>query len=254
MFGKDWTSEYYDVMEFYYWEPQHLGKIKNQNSRYNSAGKALSHIQNMEVSLNHMFNVFFRLAPSSFINQVIVEFFSKDTEEKFSLQGRYAVSEFSSLVQPDLLFSSDETNFSIEMKIGAKSSLEQVYKYGLLHWMEQKHTNSTKKSFLLYMNKNNFSDLWTERFSSVGELKKQTLILDIETLKAKAAKNENTHIEWDEVKHLVGETDIGFCTYSDFAALLKRFTAQFAGNNEASETIEKLFGGLYSELERRQLI
>lgn len=58
MFGKEWTSEYYDVMEFYYWEPQHLGKIKNPKSQYSNQLKSLEHIQNMEVSLNHMFNVF----------------------------------------------------------------------------------------------------------------------------------------------------------------------------------------------------
>ncbi len=253
MFGKDWTSEYYDVMEFYYWEPQHLGKIKNQNSRYNSAGKALSHIQNMEVSLNHMFNVFFRLAPSSFINQVISASFPVTIEENFLPQGRYAVSEFSSMVQPDLLFSSDETNFSIEMKIGSKSSLEQVYKYSLLHWLEQEHSTFTKKSFLLYMGRNSFSDLWTESFSTTEELKKQVLASDIDNLKIKVSKNETTSIKWEEVQSLLDNTAIAYCSYSEFATLLREFPIQLSEKSEAFETIEKLFNGLYLELERRGL-
>ena len=47
-----WNNEYYDIMNFYYWEPQHLGKIKNPNSKIQSIHDALSHIAKMEVSLN----------------------------------------------------------------------------------------------------------------------------------------------------------------------------------------------------------
>ncbi len=253
MFGKEWTSEYYDVMEFYYWEPQHLGKIKNPKSRYSNEKKALQHIQNMEVSLNHMFNVFFRLAPSSFINQMIANYFKRDIQDKFTPQGRYDVSKFSSLIQPDLLFSSEETNFSIEMKIGAKSSLTQVYKYSLLHWLEQKHSASQKESFLLYMGKNSFNDLWTESFSTIKELKKQVLTLDIDNLKIKASKNEAISIEWNEVQNLLDNTAIAYCNYSEFAALLKEFPMHLLDKSVASETLDKLFSGLYLELERRGL-
>ena len=140
MFGNKWTSEYYDVMEFYYWEPQHLGKIKNPKSRYNNQFKSLEHIRNMEVSLNHMFNVFFRLTPSKFVSDLLSTTCNVVADSKLSMQGRYDVRKFSKMVQPDLLFVSDNINFSIEMKIGAKSSLEQVYKYALLHWLEQQHS------------------------------------------------------------------------------------------------------------------
>ena len=254
MFGEEWTSEYYDVMEFYYWEPQHLGKIKNKESRFNNEKKALQHIQNMEVSLNHLFNVFFRLTPSSFTHKMISEFFNKKIEEKFTLQGRYAVSKFSALVQPDLLLSSNETNLSIEMKIGAKSTLEQIYKYALLHWLEQNQNKKTKKSLLLYIGKDDFTNLWSERFSTIEELKKNVLSSNIEKLQNKASKVESVEINWDEVQDLVGKTIITYCSYSQFASFLKIFIGQISVNSEASETIEKLFNGLYCELERRQLI
>jgi len=253
MFGKAWTSEYYDVMEFYYWEPQHLGKIRNKESRYNNAKEALEHIRNMEVSLNHMFNVFFRLAPSSFTNQIIDKYFKKDIKDKFKLQGRYSVSEFSALVQPDLLFSSKETNFSIEMKIGAKSSLEQVYKYSLLHWLEQEHNKKSKKSLLLYIGKDDFTSLWRERFSTIEELKEAVVTSDIEKLKTKASKIEKVEVNWDEVKKLVEETTVAYCSYSQFATMLKASANQLPKNNEATETVVKLFSGLYSELKGRGL-
>jgi hypothetical protein len=254
MNGNEWTSEYYDIMEFYYWEPQHLGKIKNPKSRYNNEKKALQHIQNMEVSLNHMFNIFFRLAPSAFINQVISNSFGKNIQDSFTLQGRYDILEFSSLVQPDLLFSSETTNFSIEMKIGAKSSLSQVYKYALLHWLEQQHSDSQKKSLLLYVGKGSFNDLWVEGFTSAVELKKQALNLDISKLRTNAAKKETIPIDWYAVQSVLDNTDIAYCSYSEFSMLLKAFLTHLTENSNESETIHKLFSGLYAELERRALI
>jgi len=254
MHGNEWTSEYYDIMEFYYWEPQHLGKIKNPKSRYTNEKKALQHIQNMEVSLNHMFNIFFRLAPSSFVNQVTTNCFGKNIQESFTLQGRYDILEFSSLVQPDLLFGSKTTNFSIEMKIGAKSSLSQVYKYALLHWLEQQYSNSQKKSILLYMGKGSFSDLWVESYASAEELKKQALNLDIGKLETKAAKKETIPIDWHAVQGVLDNTDIAYCSYSEFSTLLKGFSTQLLDKSDESETIHKLFSGLYLELERRELI
>jgi len=254
MIGNEWTSEYYDIMEFYYWEPQHLGKIKNPKSRYNNEKKALQHIQNMEVSLNHMFNIFFRLAPSSFVNQIITNCFGKNIQESFTLQSRYDILKFSSLVQPDLLFSSETTNFSIEMKIGAKSSLSQVYKYALLHWLEQQHSNTQKKSLLLYMGKGNFDDLWVESFAGVDELKKQVVSLDISKLKTKAVKKETIPIDWYEIQNMLNDTNIVYCSYSEFSTLLRKFSAQILDKSDESETIHKLFSGLYLELERRELI
>ena len=249
MFGKDWTSEYYDVMEFYYWEPQHLGKIKNPKSRYSNPVESLQHIQNMEVSLNHMFNVFFRLAPSGFINQLLNTTCKTNISDELSMQGRYAVKEYSTLVQPDLLLTSDNTNFSIEMKIGAKSSLEQVYKYALLHWLEQQHTHTHKQSVLLYIGKGDFQNLWSEKLIKPKDVIKAAIESDISNLKLRASKVEGVDINWNEVEGILSNTIIGYCNYADFESLL----GEYPGNN-SSETVVKLFGGLSSELKRRGLI
>jgi hypothetical protein len=244
MFGKEWTSEYYDVMEFYYWEPQHLGKIKNPKSQYSNQLKSLEHIQNMEVSLNHMFNVFFRLAPSHFTNTLLNKFCNTSIGDQFFMQGRYDIRRFSQLVQPDLLFTSDSANFSIEMKIGAKSSLEQVYKYALLHWLEQEYSGIKKKSILLYIGKNDFQSLWVDKFKNPIDVINSAIELDISNLKNKGLKVENIDIDWDEVKNILSNTIIGHCNYSEFSQLL-------SNNKDNNEVTGKLFNGLISELDRR---
>jgi len=261
----DWTSQYYDVSEFYYWEPQHLGKIKNPKSRYNNQQDVLDHIQNMEVSLNHMFNVFFRIVPSQFINTLLNETCNIDTspvihadaQDDFHMQGRYDVLKFSKLVQPDLLFTSGITNFSIEMKIGAKSSLEQVYKYALLHWLEEKHTGIKKESVLLYMGvKEDFSSLWSEQYPNPNEVIQAAIELDIDNLKIRALKVESIDINWNEVKGILKRTNISYCSYPLFSVILDTQKRRIQGESnspECKEMTRNLFDGMCSELSRRGL-
>ena len=49
----------YEIYDFLYFEPQHIGKIKNPKTTYNSSKKMIEHIKNLEVSLNHILNLFF---------------------------------------------------------------------------------------------------------------------------------------------------------------------------------------------------
>jgi len=253
MFGSEWTSEYYDVMDFYYWEPQHLGKIKNPRSKYHNPQKSLEHIQKMEVSLNHMFNVFFRLAPSNFTNNLLAEVCNICIEDKFSMCGSDVVMGFSKSVQPDLLFTSDDTNFSIEMKIRTKSSLEQVYKYALLHWLEQQHSNKNKQSVLLYIGIGSFQNLWSDKFISEQNLIDSVLSSDLNVLKSRVEKFENIDINWTEVDSILSNTIIRHCTYDDFNNLLNKYIKSSIVETISYETLTKLFNGLSLEMKRRRL-
>jgi|SaaInlLV_10m_DNA_3_1039740.scaffolds.fasta_scaffold15591_2 hypothetical protein len=253
MFGNKWTSEYYDAMEFYYWEPQHLGKIKNPSSRYNNQFQSLEHIQNMEVSLNHMFNTFFRLSPNGFTNSLLNTTCGVATNNKFLMQGRYDVRGFSNVVQPDLLFTADNINFSIEMKIGAKSSLEQVYKYALLHWLEQQHSGVERQSVLLYIGKGGFQDLWSEKFTNIQDVIDAAIQSNIDKLKTRAEKVEGMAIDWDEVENVLSKTVIGYCNYQDFSEILNNYSNSLHSDSDCYETVAKLFDGLTEELQRRGL-
>ena len=241
-------------MEFYYWEPQHLDKKKNIDNRYTNSDKALRHIQKREVSLNHMFNVFFRLAPSPLINFMHNAYYNEKINDNFTLQNRYSISQFSALIQPDLLFNSNTINFSIEMKIEAKSSLEQVYKYALLHWLEQKHSAISKQSYLFFIGKNDFSSLWKEKFPDIRTLKENLQDFDNEALKVKVKRKEKIEVNWEEVDTIANETKIAYCNYTNFSHLLKNYLSKVTSGCTADETLHKLVLGLSDELERRGLV
>jgi len=248
-----WTTEYYDIMEFYFWEPQHLDLVKKNGDKKNLAG-VLGHIQRMEVSLNHLFNLFFRLIPSDFSNRLLASYAALEHVAPLTFTGREDYEAFSRMVQPDLLLRSNTLNFSIEMKIGAKSSLEQVWKYSLLHWQEEQHTGVSKDSALLYIGKRDFRFLWKEKFQSIEELKSAAIAFNTSDLASKATTNETVKIDWPAVKATLERTSIGYCSYQDFDQFLSNYGEGLSGSKAANETVHKLISGLRKEMVFRGLV
>ena len=69
-FGQHWNTNYYEILQDYYWEPQHLDRGRLVQPRFENDKQVLWHIHKMEVSLNHILALFFSLAPGDFIHRV----------------------------------------------------------------------------------------------------------------------------------------------------------------------------------------
>jgi hypothetical protein len=139
------------------------------------------------------------------------------------------------------------------MKIGAKSSLEQVYKYALLHWLEQQHSGVERQSVLLYIGKGGFQDLWSEKFTNIQDVIDAAIQSNIDKLKTRAEKVEGMAIDWDEVENVLSKTVIGYCNYQDFSEILNNYSNSLHSDSDCYETVAKLFDGLTEELQRRGL-
>ena len=63
------TEIFYEIYDFFYFEPQHLGKIKNPKTKYDTHTKVMEHLKGMEVTLNHITNAFFTFLPSRFLHK-----------------------------------------------------------------------------------------------------------------------------------------------------------------------------------------
>ena len=81
----DWLDSYYEALEFFYWEPQHLrsktdasveakelAEIAKKSTRVE---QVTSHLREMEVTLNHNIKQFFLLAPDAFLNSLFENLF-----------------------------------------------------------------------------------------------------------------------------------------------------------------------------------
>jgi hypothetical protein len=61
--GHTWSGEYREIVDFYYWEPQHLGRMKNPTSTITSSDQAWAKVKKLEVSTNHILNLYFSMVP-----------------------------------------------------------------------------------------------------------------------------------------------------------------------------------------------
>lgn len=247
-----WNDEYYEIIDFYFWEPQHIGRSKTEKSRYKNMEDVKNHILNMEVSLNHQLNIFFRLAPEDFINKLVKNYFHNSFDDKYLFHGENEWKQYvpAEETQPDLFLSGESTNLAIELKLGAKSNMEQVAKYLLLHQLNNQSYNKEKQPYLLYISPSSFSSLWAEKFKSKSELISCFKENNFTKLKEKT-KNNISESTWDSALNLIDEVEIEAITYKQFHELLIKYRDNIDMTQKYSDTIDSLFLGLINELESR---
>ena len=241
-------------MNFYYWEPQHLGKIKNQESKIKNINDALNHIAKMEVSLNHQFNLFFQLLPSNLINIIFNKIdYRFESTEKLEYQSIEDISllNLKDSTQPDVFFKSNTDLFAIEFKLGTKSSIEQLLKYATLFHFTKLHHHNDFKCHLVYVGINSFDSIFKEKFSHI-ELIKDYLDLDhIPDVTKKGAIDLTPHK--DEILNIAKNVNLSFVNYQQLHDLFDRSVSTLDTANPYAETIHKLISGMNNELIYRNL-
>jgi hypothetical protein len=86
--NRSWTSEYYDIVGFYYWEPQILNRQSKRDEK-KSFDDVIARIKRLEVPLNHILNIFFVLAPNSLLQKFFGNLFDENLKnDVFDIAGR----------------------------------------------------------------------------------------------------------------------------------------------------------------------
>jgi hypothetical protein len=248
-----WNNEYYDNLEFFYWEPQHLGRMKNPESNIQSVRDAVEHLRRMEVCLNHQMNLFFRLAPRAFQNELFETCFGVELDDEWTLIGREfeELWNVQALTQPDLFFAGRTTNVCIELKLGSKLTIEQVLKYVYLSILEQKHSAAEKQYFLLFMGSRKFENQWREKFPDIASMRAALSTVRLSKLqKSWASRFEGLD---SEILETAKNTNFGFLNYEAYAASLENYGSRIDRSSAYAETITELFDGMRAELRERGL-
>jgi hypothetical protein len=248
-----WNTEYYDNLEYFFWEPQHLGRMKNPNSKIQSVHDAVRKLRRMEVCLNHQMNLFFRLAPKSYQVEFFEACFGTTLEDDWTLIGR----EFDKLwnvqnvTQPDIFFAGQNSSVGVELKLGSKLTLEQVLKYAVLSIHEQAHFGAKKDFYLLFMGRGEFENQWKERFPDIESMKTALSSVRLsETGKSWAKKFDGRD---EEILEAARNTKFGFMNYETFAITLSKFNQSIDLASPYATTISELFNGMSAELREREL-
>lgn len=250
-----WNKEYYEILEFFFWESQHLGKKKNPESNLQGIEQVFAHLRRMEVTLNHQFNLFFTLVPRSLLRDFFKHVFGHPFDDEYvfdSQETRKFVSMLGSVTQPDLFFVGRQSLVGIEMKVSAKSSLDQCMKYFLLSLLEGEALKNQKIFHLLFIGKGNFSNLFEERFESVGELQKAFAAFSMPDTSRNGGIDLKRYHE--KIRKLAQKAEIAYISYGDMYNFFKEEREKYAGGNNGAETVCKLIDGLLDEIRARELL
>ncbi len=249
---ESWVQSYYEALSFFYWEPQHLGRKKYVDATYNTADKVMKHLGIMEVTLNHQIKQFLSIAPRSLRNRLFQAALGRFIAGDFYMAGRdvdktYALN---NVTQPDILFTNNETTVSLEMKVKARSSVDQVLKYALLALGVEQKDSKQRQHCLILLSQGPFSSLWTERLDNLEELHQKLESEKEDFLSRQADKYRQQKSRYFDI---VSSLSTGFITYRQLSDVLTG-EVQRAEECESAQVYQNLIQGLVNELTKRELV
>ena len=263
----DWLDSYYDALEFFYEEPQHLRakteaaleikRLEEFAKKTKRRDQVLAHLRGMEVTLNQNIKQFFLLAPATFKNALFEGVFGKPGhfKEMFELQGREVDGKFrlQNCMQPDFLFISRAEAVSIEMKIKHKCSVDQVLKYALLGLAVELQQENEKQHYLILLGPGKLPEQFPERFSSCDELTAAVKESDLRLFLTKKQKPKRFREAEERLREIVENMQVRFLSYKHLSDILKQAAPLQVDRSTGAEVYRNLINGLCSEIDRRQL-
>lgn len=252
-FGPHWNTNYYEILQDYYWDPQHLDRGRLKPPRFGNDKKVLWHIHQMEVSLNHLLALFFSLAPRDFIQRLELAAFGSHSSAAFRQVSLFELrtAHRHDPTQPDVFLVSTDRCLSIEVKIDAKSGLEQVAKYALLHLdFALRNGIPADGSRLIYLTPRPVSKTWKEKFPDVAAMRCALADFYFANLLSKAKVSRE--ITPAGFKAAALAMPVAHLTFADFYHLAADYAATLPSDaTPPVDTAAKLFAGLLHELSFR---
>jgi hypothetical protein len=247
---KGWIRSYYDACAFYSWEPQHLCKPKKRQPGEDLEQSMLKALMRREVPLNHLFDFFFALVPASVVDFISDDVFGQYPDSEAQLIGRDFVTRYNlpgEVTQPDLLFDGASIR-AIELKIGSKTSAEQLTKYAYLFEMMDRSVGANRSRKLLLIGD-----------GSAEKIAQPSLIELVVQRQLDGFISNPDASEWivkksdpETVRAALERMALAFVNYTWLAERLKLVSDQLTGDGLSFDIARSLFSGLLEEITRRE--
>lgn len=248
-----WVERFYDVLEWCFWTPSNMGRKPDPSVLRKGWGPVEKKMKRTEEPLNLILRLLFSTAPREFARRLSAAAFGAPWADNFDLCGRDYEERFSLPVnstQPDFAFFSQNALLTVEMKIGAKTSYDQLAKYAYLHHRAETVFPDCRKHGLIYLAKRDWDFLW-----SGNE------IMDIEGRRKHAANHipesigiSGVSVDRDEVRNVLNKMKIGFLNYDEFCRILSEMSKELPSSGWQSEIVNNLLLGVVQEITDRRLL
>lgn len=234
--SRGWADEYENIVEFYFWEPQHLNRYRRADRPVLSSEAVLAALRKREVPLNHVLSIFLRLAPQELVARWFRLCDLQAIEPTLLRYSDLRKTPAFEACQPDLALSDIGAAIFCELKVDAKLTSDQIYKYALFHAASDRANDSLE--LLLVGRFANFPA--ASLFTSGG---------DLPPVSDKVRRHAtNLGIGNDQLKNAAAAMTIRVTTYGDLCCFLSQELNRLDISREADQTLHRLLDGVVKHL------
>ncbi len=243
-----WNQNYYDLLEFYLFEPQHIApKVGTDAQKRRTVPEAVKRLKRLETPFNHLFSIFFRLAPQELIGRIVsaafpgieaindLESIGREADRRFDLRNA---------TQPDLLFVVGDTIVCVEMKVDAKTDAEQIFKHAEL--FAHLDPQVAKRHLLIFWGPKDFAALWSGKGVTLAGAKELAIAFARDLPKKLSAKSLVKKIP--DVEAAVANVQLGYLSYGEVRRLLEDAARQASSPDGV---YQRLLEGMATEIADR---
>jgi hypothetical protein len=168
-----WAKNYWDTFHHLFWAPEFLGLdpikkeilktldpafLNGSSIRYRSRKweETFFKLKGDEKTLNGFFDIMFSICPDSIIDDWLCRPLGISDLSQFKSYSLLEIYErygwgTRNVMQPDGLFTSTDSIISVEIKLNAQTSIDQILKYAALITTEERISGRRKNLGLLYI-------------------------------------------------------------------------------------------------------
>lgn len=216
-----WPELVYRYVEHYRWEPQHLGPDTKAFYRK---------IRSQEVPLSFLFNILLYALPPA-TARALLSLTDAVAERGEPLHVKNAQD--ASFTQADVQLDSPRERIFVELKIQAKTGIEQAQKYALLHTKLASSDFRPKVPSLLYITRKVFARHWSPAREAPVDGKALVNALSHAPLSEKLSRNREAKSLERGYRELCSSLRVGFATWQQVGDLLDERAGRSAGVSEA---------------------
>jgi hypothetical protein len=275
-----WNAKYWDILDNLFWAPRYLGLKSIPRKKWiveekmvsiprdliattdgplyfrsRKVDDQMSYLERQEETLNHLFDLTFSIAGDDVISQALCGPLALEDSGPFDSIGReirqrYRWGRLENVTQQDGFFVSQRSLVGVELKLGSKSSAEQIAKYlALMVWEELESGPRDQHGLLFVVSANAIASQWKD----VG-LKSASLddgfVNRVRGMKVPSRIRNLFAENSDRLNAIAGRLKLGVISWEELRNILVDYRSRLDHSRPGDQTLDKLLDGLCNQINR----
>ncbi len=275
-----WNAKYWDILSNLYWTPRYLGLKSVPRSkcivdgdqvsipldligtadgplyfRSRKVDDQMSYLGGQEEILNHLFDLTFSIAGEDVISYALCGPLVLEDSGPFESIGReigqrYGWHRLENVTQQDGFFVSPRSLMGVELKLGSKSSAEQIAKYlALMIWEERLTGRRDQHGLLFLVSAGAIASHWKDVGLNNGSID-QSFIDRLGKMKLPSRIKRLFADESDRLQAVASRLRLAVISWQQFRNSLSEYRSRLDLSRPGDQTLDNLLGGFCSQIDQ----